>query len=90
MSKMNIYIDLYSEKFILLLKDGEALVDSLEICFDRNLADKLLQGIDKILEKNRIDKTDLKSLELLKNPDKNRTSDRITLSVVGAFKALNN
>ncbi len=90
MNKMNIYIDLNSEKFTLLLKDQEAIVDSSEICFDRNLADKLLQGIDKILEKNRINKTDLKSLELLKNPDKNRTSDRIALSVVGAFKALNN
>jgi tRNA A37 threonylcarbamoyladenosine modification protein TsaB len=87
---MTLYIDLNQDKFTLLLKDGEALAESLEICFDRNLAEKLLDGIDKILKSNRIDKTDLKSIELIKKPDKNKTSDRIVLSVVGAFKALNN
>jgi hypothetical protein len=85
---MDLIIDLYSDKFILLLQKERGLADSLEICYQRNLAEKLLEGIDKILEKNKIDKTDLKSLELLKKPDKNRTSDRIALSVVGAFKAL--
>ncbi len=87
---MTLYIDLNQDKFTLLLKDGETLAESLEICFDRNLAEKLLDGIDKILKSNKIDKTDLKSIELIKKPDKNKTSDRIVLSVVGAFKALNN
>lgn len=90
MSKMDLFIDLNQGKFTLLLKDGESLVDSLEICFERDLAEKLLGGIDKILKSNKIGKTDLKSIELSKKPDKNRTSDRIALSVVGAFKALKN
>ena len=90
MNKMDLFIDLNQKKFTLLLKDKKSLVDSLEICFERNLAEKLLEGIDKILKSNRMDKTDLKSIELSKKPDKNRTSDRIILSVVGAFKALKN
>jgi tRNA A37 threonylcarbamoyladenosine modification protein TsaB len=87
---MDLFIDLNRDKFTLLLKDGESLVDSLEMCFERDLAEKLLEGIDKILKSNRIDKTDLKSIDLSKKPDKDRTSDRIALSVVGAFKALKN
>ena len=87
---MDLFIDLNQEKFTLLLRNKKTLVDSLEICFERNLAEKLLEGIDKILKSNRIGKIDLKSVELLKEPDKNRTSDRIALSVVGAFRALKN
>lgn len=87
MNKINIFIDLYPEKFILLLKKDGGLVNSLEICFDRNLAEKLLEGIDKILKMNKLNKADLKSLELLKKPDKNRTSDRIALSIIEAHKA---
>ncbi len=90
MSKMDLFIDLNQGKFTLLLKDGKSLVDSLEICFERDLAEKLLEGVDKILKSNRIDKTDLKSIDLSKKPDEDRTSDRIALSVVEAFKALKN
>ncbi len=87
MSKMNLFIDLNQKKFTLLLRDKKSLVDSIEICFERDLAEKLLEGVDKILKSNRMDRTDLKSIELSKKPDENRTSDRIALSVVGAFKA---
>jgi len=84
---MHLFIDLNQKKFTLLLRDEKSLVDSIEICFERDLAEKLLEGVDKILKSNRMGRTDLKSIELSKKPDKNRTSDRIALSVVGAFKA---
>lgn len=85
---MSVEIDLYPEKFILNLWRNGALADHLEMCYKRNLAEKLLEGIDKILKRNKIEKIDLKSIELLKKPDKNRTSDRIALSVAEAFRAL--
>ena len=81
-------IDLKPDKFNLILKKEDDVASELEICFDRDLAEKLLEGIDKILKMNKLNKTDLDSLELLRKPDLNRTSDRIAMSIVEAFKAL--
>ena len=81
-------IDLKSDKFDLILKKEDKVASELEICFDRDLAEKMLEGIDKILKMNKLNKTDLNSIELLEKPDLNRTSDRITMSIVEAFKAL--
>lgn len=86
--KMTVKIDLEEEKFTLFLSDNKKLADSLEVRYNRNLAEKLLGGLDNILKRNKIDKTCLKSLELLKKPDENRTSDRIAMSIVGAFRVL--
>lgn len=84
----SIRIDLGSDKFNLILEKEEKVASELEICFDRNLAEKLLEGIDKILKINKLNKTDLDYLELLRKPDEDRTSDRIAMSIVEAFKAL--
>ncbi len=85
---MGIKIDLKEENFILYLYNGKKIQDELKVEYYRDLSEKLIGGIDKILKKNRIDKSNLKYLKLLKKPDKNRTSDRIVLSIVGAFDAL--
>ncbi len=48
----------------LVVKKGGAIIDRLPFNFNRNLEAVLIQGIDKILERNRMDLLSLKKMKV--------------------------
>lgn len=70
---------------LVLKKDGK-IIDRLVLIVDRNLDTLLIESIDKILQRNKIDSTRLKNTTIEGKLDKFSSSHRIIRACV---KALN-
>ncbi len=63
MMRMEIFFhDVQSGK--IMLKKGERTIDQAGFCLERNLEEVLIQSIDKIFERNKMNLFTLKTVEL--------------------------
>lgn len=83
--ELTINLDLSSAS-IEIIKNGQKL-DDISFSYYHDLDDKLITFIDKIVKKNKIDISDIRSYKIQGITDKNSTSVRITESVVAGLKA---
>jgi hypothetical protein len=80
---MELIIKLKREVAILEL-DG---VDSKTFTYYHDLDEKLITGIDKLLKKNKIDISSVKSYKIESNLDENSTSTKIVQAAIEALKS---
>lgn len=82
---MNIEIRIEKNIVAIQLKNKKALLDHVVFPEERNLAEKLLPSIDKLLKKNKLEAKDIKVMELKADMDDSYTTFRIAKSVVDSF-----
>jgi hypothetical protein len=85
----NLEIHYLGEKKIqVLLKEGRAVMDTVDFEFDKNVDTLLLESVDKILKRNKIDITSLKNVRLVGDIDKNSSLYKIVKSFESAVDNL--
>lgn len=72
-----IKLDKKSRDIELILKEGNKVIDRFILTADHNLDTLLIESIDKILKKNRIDSTRLKKAIIEGELDKTSSTHRI-------------
>jgi len=82
---MNIEIKIEKNIVAIQLKSNKAILDRMVFPEERNLAEKLLPSIDKLLRKNKLEPKDIKVMELKADMDDSYTTFRIAKSVVDSF-----
>ena len=73
-------------KITLELKQGKKWIDALDFSFHGNLDDLLISSVDKVLKKNRIEASSLKTIKVEGNVDKNSSAFKIAFTFVQAWK----
>ena len=74
-------------KVELWLKRGGVLIDTLTFDFEANLDSVLISAVDKILKRNRIDTSSLKTVRVSGNVEKGSSAYKIAQTFVEAIKA---
>jgi hypothetical protein len=82
---MNIEIKIEKNTVSIFLQNKNNIVDQVVFLEKRNLAEKLLPSIDKLLKKNKLRPKDVKRMELEADMDDSYTTFRIAKSVVDSF-----
>lgn len=77
---MTLFINVIENHLLLELKVNRKLIDDFEGTIDKDLDRQLLEGLDKIFKRNRLDKLALKTVEISRNIDQNSTFYRIILA----------
>jgi len=78
---MNILIDIKNGEIRLYLKKKDKIVDELSFCDERNLTEKLLPEIDKLLKRNKLDISDVVNSHVDSDQSDSFTSTRIAKTV---------
>ena len=81
---LNIRIDKNSTKFELRLNVAGELLDMEEIASVGHLDQTLIEGVDKILKRNRIDPMSLSAVRTVGRIDKNSSSHKIIAAFLQA------
>ncbi len=71
----------------LKLQDGGRLIDTLTFDFEANLDSVLIVAVDKILKRNRIDTSSLKTVKVAGNVNKDSSAYKIAQTFIEAIKA---
>ena len=74
-------------KVELRLKHGGVCIDSLTFEFESNLDSVLISAVDKILKRNRIDTSSLKTIKVAGNIEKSSSAYKIAQTFIEAIKA---
>ena len=82
---MKIRIEIKGGMIGVVLVDKNQVLDRINFPEERNLSEKLLPGIDDLLEKNRFSSRDIERMELESDLDDSWTTHRIAKSVTEAF-----
>lgn len=82
---MNIEIKIEKNVVSIFLKNKNNMQDQVVFPEERNLSEKLLPSIDKLLKKNKLKSTDIKKMELQADIDDSYTTYRIAKAVVDSF-----
>lgn len=72
------------------LRDGKRLIDTLTFSFEANLDKVLIEAVDKILKRNRIDKLSLKTIRASGSVNPNSSAHKIALTFIEAWKVAKN
>lgn len=83
---MGLTINLDHEKIILELTRNGRLIDSAGFSYYRDLEDKLITGLDKLLKRNRMGTHHLKSYKISENARENATSYKIVRAFIAGLK----
>jgi len=82
---MKIEIKIKNNIVSIFLKKENDILDEVVFPEERNLAEKLLPSIDKLLKKNRLGPKDIESMGLEADMDDSYTTFRIAKSVADTF-----
>ena len=82
---MEIKIKIEKNLVSIFLKNKNAILDQTVFPEERNLSEKLLPSIDKLLKKNKMEPKDIESAALEADIDDSYTTFRIAKSVVDSF-----
>jgi tRNA A37 threonylcarbamoyladenosine modification protein TsaB len=82
---MNITIRIFNKEVVILLKEGDAILDSAQVPDERNLAIALLPAIDTLLVRNNSTPENLDRMEVETDLGESYTSRRIAEAVANAF-----
>lgn len=80
MPKYTLFINIEGQNLELSLVDNSKMVGELVLPIERNIDSQLINGLDKLFKRNKLNKLHLKSVEIGRNFDKNSTYYRITLA----------
>jgi hypothetical protein len=75
-------------KIEITLNEGKAVLDTVNFEFDKNLDTLLIESVDKVLKRNKIDITSLKNIGLVGDIDKNSSLYKIVESFKSAVDNL--
>jgi len=82
---MKLIIKIKAKKIILSLYRKNKLLDEASFLDERNLSEKLLPAIDKLLQKNQLATADIQKVEVKSDIGEPFTTYRIAKSVEKAF-----
>ena len=71
----------------LQLRDEKKLIDSLTFEFEANLDTVLIEAVDKILKKNTIDTSSLKTVKVVGEVNKDSSAYKVAQTFVEALKS---
>jgi tRNA A37 threonylcarbamoyladenosine modification protein TsaB len=83
---MKILLEIKEKKIKIILKDRKKILEELTFLEERNLSEKLLPTIDRLLKKNKLQPQDVKDFQLKSDLGENYTTFRIAKTVAEAFK----
>jgi tRNA A37 threonylcarbamoyladenosine modification protein TsaB len=83
---MKILLKIKSGRIKIALKDKKNILDELSFLEARNLSEKLLPTIDKLLKKNKLQPKDIEDFQVISDLGKNYTTFRLAKTVAEAFK----
>jgi len=78
---MIIEISINNDVISLLLKEKKKVIDSLVFPEERQLSEKLLPAIDKLIKKNRLNSKDIRKITMKSDLGDNFTTCRIAKTV---------
>ena len=86
---MNLIINFTGKRggVVLKLQDGRRLIDTLTFEFESNLDSVLIAAVDKILKRNRIDTSSLKTVKATGEVSKDSSAYKIAQTFIEAIKA---
>jgi tRNA A37 threonylcarbamoyladenosine modification protein TsaB len=83
---MKILLEIKSGWIKILLKDEKKILDEVSFLEERNLAEKLLPTIDRLLKKNKLQPQDIQDFQVVSDLGENYTTFRLAKTVAEAFK----
>jgi tRNA A37 threonylcarbamoyladenosine modification protein TsaB len=83
---MKILLEIKSGRIIIILKDKRSILEEVSFLEERNLSEKLLPTIDKLLKKNKLQPQDIQDFQVVSDLGENYTTYRLAKTVAEAFK----
>jgi tRNA A37 threonylcarbamoyladenosine modification protein TsaB len=82
---MTIEIRILNKEITLLLKDKKNIIDSVDFPEERQLSEKLLPAIDKLIKKNKLSAKDINRIKVKSDLGDNFTTCRIAKTVANTW-----
>jgi len=82
---MRIVIKIKDKKIRLILGENSQILDSLDFPEERQLSEKLLPNIDKLLKRNRLKTEDIEKMDVESDWGNNFTTFRIAKTVADTW-----
>ena len=83
---MKILLEIKAGWIKIILKNKKNILDEVSFLEERNLSEKLLPTIDKLLKKNKLQPQDIADFQVVSDLGENYTTYRIAKTVAEAFK----
>jgi len=83
---MKILLEIKNSWIKIILQDKKNILDEVSFLEERNLAEKLLPTIDKLLKKNKLQPGDVQDFQVVSDLGENYTTFRLAKTVAEAFK----
>lgn len=83
---MRILLEIKAGRIRIILKNKKSILGEVSFLEERNLSEKLLPTIDKLLEKNKLQPGDIQDFQVVSDLGENYTTYRIAKAVAEAFK----
>jgi tRNA A37 threonylcarbamoyladenosine modification protein TsaB len=83
---MKIFLEIKAGWIRIILKEKENILEEVFFLEERNLAEKLLPTIDKLLKKNKLQPEDIADFQVLSDLGENYTTYRLAKTVAETFK----
>ncbi len=83
---MQILLEIKADRIKISLRDKKNILDEVSFLEEKNLAEKLLPTIDKLLKKNKLQPQAIQDFQVKSDLGENFTTFRIAKTVVEAFK----
>jgi tRNA A37 threonylcarbamoyladenosine modification protein TsaB len=83
---MEILLEIKKGWIKIILQDKKNILDEASFLEERNLAEKLLPTIDRLLKKNKLQPQDVSDFQVMSDLGENYTTFRLAKTVAEAFK----
>lgn len=83
---MKILLEIKSGWIKIILKNKKKILGEVSFLEERNLAEKLLPTIDRLLKKNELQPQDIEDFQVISDLGENYTTFRLAKTVAEAFK----
>ena len=83
---MKILLEIKAGWIKIILKNKKNILDEVSFLEERNLSEKLLPTIDKLLKKNKLQPRDIADFQVISDLGENYTTFRLAKTVAEAFK----
>ena len=83
---MKILLEIKAGQIKIILQDKQGILDEAAFPEERNLSEKLLPTVDKLLKKNKLQPRDIEDFQVVSDLGENYTTFRLAKTVAEAFK----
>ncbi len=84
---MTLEVSVEQKQITLKISEKGRVIDSETFSYYHDISEKLITFLDKLLKRNNIDTTALKSFKMLGNTGKNSTSYKIVAAFIEGLRA---